>query len=104
MTKIESSFSRRGPDIITEELVSVLLGGNAFDFAALFEIVLVKLRGCKSSRGGGEMLRLRAHEKLQWLVGEGMVHKTGKSYQANTLPLIAFNGRLKELRAKLAKL
>ena len=83
MIKFESSFSRRRPDIIREELVSALLEGKSFEFPALFEVVLVKLRDCKSLNGTEEILRLRSYDKLQRLVREGVVSKTGKSYKAN---------------------
>ena len=49
------------------------------------------------------MLRLRAYEKLQALVGAGVVKKTGKQYQSIDLALIAFNIRMKEFRAKMVK-
>ena len=79
------SLSRRGPDLLTEELVAVLSGGVAFEFKPLFEIVHEKLRARKAGSGGEEMLRLRAYEKLQNLVSQGMVNKTitkaGKHYK-----------------------
>jgi hypothetical protein len=70
------SFSRRGPDIITEELVAVLSQGASFEFKPLFDIIHSNLRARKSASGGEEMLRLRAYEKLQSLVNQGMVKKT----------------------------
>jgi len=79
------NFSRRGPDIITEELVAILSGSGSFEFKPLFEIVHANLRARKSAGGGEEMLRLRAYEKLQSLVSQGMVKKTitkaGKHYK-----------------------
>jgi len=79
------NFSRRGPDIITEELVAILSGSASFEFKPLFEIVHANLRARKSAGGGEEMLRLRAYEKLQSLVSQGMVKKTitkaGKHYK-----------------------
>jgi hypothetical protein len=79
------SFSRRGPDLITEELVSVLSGSGSFEFKPLFDVVHANLRARKSASGGEEMLRLRAYEKLQSLVNQGMVKKTitkaGKHYK-----------------------
>ena len=103
MTKNPSSFSRRGPDIITEELVSIFLEKKTFEFKALFEVVHAKLRDRKAIGGGEEMLRLRSYEKLQMLVTAGVVQKTGKDYKGNDLPLIAFNARMKEFRAKMTK-
>lgn len=70
------SFSRRGPDIVTEELVAVLSSKTSFEFKPLFEIIHENLRARKAVSGGEEMLRLRIYEKLQILVGRGMVKKT----------------------------
>lgn len=87
-----SSFSRRGvPDVVTEELAVALSSKDALEFKPLFEIVFAGLRARKSVSGGEEMLRLRAYEKLQSLVGRGMVKKTitkvGKAYKG--LPSLA---------------
>jgi hypothetical protein len=80
-----SSFSRRKPDVVTEELVAVLSGAASFEFKPLFDLVHANLRARNSANGGEEMLRLRAYEKLQGLVGQGMVQKTitkaGKHYK-----------------------
>jgi hypothetical protein len=80
-----SISSRRGPDLITEELVAALLGSASFEFKPLFDIVHDNLRARKKTSGGEEMLRLRAYEKLQSLVSQGMVKKTitkaGKHYK-----------------------
>lgn len=103
MNQNPSGFSRRGPDIITEEIVSVLLGKSTFEFKALFDVVHLNLRARNAASGGEEMLRLRAYEKLQALVGSGVVRKTGKNYQGIELALIAFNVRMKEFRAKTVK-
>jgi hypothetical protein len=79
------SFSRRGPDLVTEELVAVLSGSSSFEFKPLFELIYANLRARNSASGGEEMLRLRAYEKLQSLVNQGMVKKTitktGKHYK-----------------------
>ncbi len=58
----KNAFSRRVPDLVTEELVAVLSARNA-------------------ASGGEEMLRLRAYEKLQNLVARGAVKKNGKKYK-----------------------
>ncbi|HWB61042.1 MAG TPA: hypothetical protein VG733_16225 [Chthoniobacteraceae bacterium] len=71
-----SSFSRRGPDKVTEELAVVLSAKTSFEFKPLFELVHANLRARKSAAGGEEMLRLRTYEKLQVLVNLGMVRKT----------------------------
>src|SRR5277367_124948 len=77
--------SRRGPDLITEELVAALSGNTSFEFKPLFDIIHGNLRARKKVSGGEEMLRLRAYEKLQSLVSQGMVKKTitkaGKKYR-----------------------
>ena len=77
----KNGFSRRVPDLVTEELVSVLSQKSSFEFKQLFDIVHEKLRARNAASGGEEMLRLRAYEKLQNLVARGMVKKTGKKYK-----------------------
>lgn len=77
----KSAFSRRLPDLVTEELVSVLSKKSSFEFKQLFDLVHEKLRKRNAASGGEEMLRLRAYEKLQNLVSRGMVKKTGKKYR-----------------------
>ena len=103
MNQNSSGFSRRGPDIITEELVTVLLEKNCFEFKALFTVIHANLRARNAASGGEEMLRLRAYEKLQALVGAGVVKKTGKNYMGDNVALRAFNVRMKEFRASLTK-
>lgn len=77
----KSAFSRRLPDLVTEELVAVLSKKNSFEFKQLFDVVHERLRARNAASGGEEMLRLRAYEKLQNLVSRGMVKKTGKKYK-----------------------
>jgi hypothetical protein len=78
----KSAFSRRLPDLVTEELVSVLSKkGSSFEFKQLFDIVHERLKKRNAASGGEEMLRLRAYEKLQHLVSRNMVKKTGKKYK-----------------------
>ena len=77
----KTAFSRRLPDLVTEELVSVLSRKSSFEFKQLFEIVHENLRARNAASGGEEMLRLRAYEKLQNLVARGMVKKAGKKYK-----------------------
>ena len=77
----KNAFSRRLPDLVTEELVSVLSQKSSFEFKQLFEIVHENLRARNAASGGEEMLRLRAYEKLQNLVQRGMAKKTGKKYK-----------------------
>lgn len=79
------SFSRRFPDVITEELVALLSGKAAFGFLPLFDILFIKLRARKATSGGQDLLRLRVYEKLQALVHDGRVEKKvtklGKKYR-----------------------
>lgn len=77
----KSGFSRRTPDLVTEELVSVLSSRSSYEFKQLFEIIHENLRARNAASGGEEMLRLRAYEKLQNLVGRGLVKKDGKKYK-----------------------
>jgi hypothetical protein len=77
----KTGFSRRVPDLVTEELVSVLTRRTSFEFKQLFDVVHENLRARNAASGGEEMLRLRAYEKLQNLVARGAVSKTGKKYR-----------------------
>lgn len=69
-------FSRKGPDVLAEELARVMCGQPAFEFKPLFTIVHANLRARNACSGGEEMLRLRVYEKLQSFVSKGMVTKT----------------------------
>lgn len=80
-TSKKNAFSRRLPDLVTEELVAALTPGDSFEFKALFDVVHAALRARNAASGGEEMLRLRAYEKLQSLVSRGMVQKTLKQYK-----------------------
>ena len=80
-SNFSSSFSRRGPDNITEELVAVLFGPKSYEFKALFLVIQAALRARNATSGGEDMLRLRAYDKLQNLVQHGQVKKTGKQYK-----------------------
>jgi len=77
----KTAFSRRLPDLVTEELASVLSSKNSFEFKELFDVVHENLRNRNAASGGEEMLRLRAYEKLQNLVARGMVKKEAKKYK-----------------------
>ena len=85
----KNAFSRRLPDLVTEELVSVLSQKSSFEFKQLFEIVHENLRARNAASGGEEMLRLRAYEKLQNLVARGMVIKSDKKYKGVASALAA---------------
>lgn len=76
MAKIHrGTYSRRGPDVITEELAIVLLNKETWEFKPLFAIVYANLRTRNATSGGEEMLRLRVYEKLQALVHKGLVNR-----------------------------
>jgi hypothetical protein len=77
----KTAFSRRLPDLVTEELAAVLSSRSSYEFKELFEVVHLNLRNRNAASGGEEMLRLRAYEKLQNLVARGMVKKDGKKYK-----------------------
>jgi hypothetical protein len=83
-----SCFSRRGPDNITKELVAALSNPKSYEFKALFSVIYAALRARNAASGGEEMLRLRTYEKLQNLVREGRVKKTGKKYKGVTKALL----------------
>jgi hypothetical protein len=85
----KNAFSRRLPDLVTEELVAVLNQKKSFEFKALFDLVHANLRARNAASGGEEMLRLRAYEKLQNLVSRGMVKKTLKEYRGQPNILMA---------------
>src|SRR6476619_2973350 len=94
----KTAFSRRLPDLVTEELAAVLSSRSSYEFKELFELVHLNLRNRNAASGGEEMLRLRAYEKLQNLVARGMVKKDGKKYRglpsALAKALIPPNGHL----------
>src|SRR5215510_12537973 len=77
----KTAFSRRLPDLVTEELAAALSKKTIYEFKQLFEVVHEKLRARNAASGGEEMLRLRAYAKLQNLVSRGMVKKDGKKYK-----------------------
>src|SRR6185312_5932892 len=77
----KTAFSRRLPDLVTEELAAVLKSRNFYEFKELFDLVHERLRARNAASGGEEMLRLRAYEKLQNLVSRGMVKKELKKYK-----------------------
>ncbi len=89
----KNAFSRRVPDLVTEELVSVLSQKSSFEFKQLFEVVHENLRARNAASGGEEMLRLRAYEKLQNLVARGMVRKNGKKYKGLISALATINNQ-----------
>jgi len=80
-TTRKTRFSRRVPDHVTDELVNVLTEGNTHEFNALFCLVYDRLKLKNAVSGGEEMLRLRSYEKLQGLVGRGLIAKVGRTYR-----------------------
>jgi hypothetical protein len=91
------AFSRKGPDVITEQLAVVLSAKASFEFKPLFDILQANLKERNAANGGEEMLRLRAYEKLQSLVNRGLVKKTitktrkeytGLAALASALPVV----------------
>src|SRR6266576_1218252 len=97
------SFTRRAPDIITEELVAVLSSKASYEFKPLFDILLLNLRERNAASGGEEMLRLRSYEKLQSLVSQGVVDRkvngVTKKYKGVPARLLALRAEMKTLRA-----
>src|SRR5882724_8476844 len=97
------TFTRRGPDNITEELIAVLSSKASFEFKPLFEIMLLNMRVRNAASGGEEMLRLRAYEKLQGLVSQGAVNRevTGvtKKYKGVAARMAVLRTEVKALRA-----
>ena len=85
----KNAFSRRPPDVVTEELVFALSLKRSYEFKQLFDVVHDNLRRRKAANGGEDLLRLRAYEKLQYLVFSGAVKKNGKIYTGNSAALTA---------------
>jgi len=96
------AFSRRAPDIITEELVAAFTGRASYQFKPLFDLVFANLRARNAVSGGEEMLRLRSYEKLQSLVDRGAVKKTisgaVKNYRGVSAPLLVLTSEMQQLR------
>jgi hypothetical protein len=77
----QHTSARRRVDILGEELVATLSRNESFEFKPMFQIVYTNLQARDAASGGEEMLRLRMYEKLQNLVCQGMVKKSGKKYR-----------------------
>ena len=99
----KTTFSRRAPDNITEELVAVLSSKASFEFKGLFDIIFLNLRERNAASGGEEMLRLRTYEKLQSLVKHGAVSRTvtplTKKYKGVADRIAVLKSEMKALRA-----
>jgi len=100
--KLNFRFSLRGPDRVSEELATVLSNKGEWEFKELFDIVHANLRSKDYARGGEEMLRLRAHEKLQNFLVAGIVTKSGKAYRGVPKALETFFKTAAEFNAKFA--
>ena len=74
---------------------------GSWEFKSLFELVHANLRSKGFTGGGEEMLRLRAHEKLQKFLHSGVVTKTGKEYTGVPKALVNFFKMAEELKAKV---
>lgn len=103
MNKVYGGFSRRGPDKVSEALAAALSSKASYEFKALFDIVHCDLKERNAASGGEEMLRLRSYEKLQNLVGQGIVKKTGKEYKGVAPAIKALTLQLETLRAETGK-
>src|SRR3954453_5563695 len=93
-----SAFTRRTPDIMTEELCAILSQKSSFEFKPLYDLVYANLHARNAASGGDEMLRLRAYEKLQNLVDDGKEPKNANKYHGNPAALLQESARLEVWR------
>ncbi len=100
--KLNFSFSVRGPDHVSEELGRALSKKGSWEFKVLFDVVQAGLRSKNLARGGDEMLRLRAYEKLQNFVFSGIAIKKGREYVGVPKALAAFFKTAAEFNARFA--
>src|SRR5260370_39699563 len=100
----KSTFSRRPPGRLPEELAAVLSSRASFEFKALFDIIFLNRRDRNAASGGEEMLRLRTYEKLQSLVSQGAVTRTVtgviKKYKGVGSRMVKVSAEMKLLRAE----
>ena len=100
----KTAFSRRLPDLVTEELAAVLSSKTSYEFKELFDVVHENLRARNAASGGEEMLRLRAYEKLQSLVSQGAVTRTVtgaiKKYKGVASRMVTVRAEMEVLRAE----
>ena len=95
-SKNRSSNPRGGPDVVAEEIATVLVGRAALEFKALFTLVYTNLHARKLG-GGEEMLRSRVYEKLQNMVKKGMIDKIVTKGVKEYLGLAALSSALPTL-------
>ena len=100
--KLNFRFSLRGPDRVSDALAIVLSQKGAWEFKTLFDLVHANLLSKDYARGGDEMLRLRAHEKLQNFLTAGVVTKSGKEYKGVPKALDAWVKTSAEFNARFA--
>ena len=100
--KLNFRFSLRGPDRVSDALADVLSSKGAWEFKTLFDLVHANLRDKNFARNGDEMLRLRAHEKLQNFLTAGVVTKSGKEYKGVPKALAAWVKTSAEFNARFA--
>ncbi len=79
-TSKRTQFTRRAPDHVTDELVTVLSDTKTYEWNELFGHVYRNLKTKNAVSGGEDMLRLRAYDKLRDLVKRGFVEKSGRNY------------------------
>src|SRR4051812_39653545 len=88
--KCTYSFSRRAPDLLAQEIATILSTQSWFGFKDLFDVIYGNLRARNAANGGEEMLRLRSYEKFQNLVAAGVVEKSSKQYRGIASGLTSF--------------
>src|SRR5213079_3387918 len=90
----KTTFSRRAPDNITEELVAVLSSKASFEFKGLFDVIFLNLRERNAASGGDE--------KLQSLVSQGAVTRTVtgaiKKYKGVASRMVKVSAEMQVLR------
>jgi hypothetical protein len=87
---------------VSDALAEELSNKGAWEFKTLFDLVHANLRSKDYGRGGDEMLRLRAHEKLQNFLFAGIVTKSGKEYKGVPKVLAAWVKTSEEFNARFA--
>ena len=88
----KNAFSRRLPDLVTEELVSVLSQKSSFEFKQLFEIVhenSARPQCEMRERGARKCCACEPMRNSKNLVQRGMAKKTGKKYKGVASALAA---------------
>ena len=84
-----------------EELAAVLSKNASWEFESFFDIGYAGLRVKGSANGREELLRLRAHEKLQAFLHTGIVTKNGKEYTGVPKALVNYFKTTAELKVRM---